>query len=298
MKAVTGESELDPPFEVLRPGMGIRNPFIFNSPHSGRVYPRAFLEAAKLDAGTLRKSEDTFVDELFTGAVALGAPLMRARFPRAFIDVNREAYELDPAMFDGRLPAFANTRSMRVAGGLGTIARIVADGTEIYRRPLSVAEGLDRIERYYKPYHRTLRELIETAHDAFGTAVLVDCHSMPSSRMTRESRNRPDFVLGDRYGTSCLSILTDVAQETLQRLGYSVARNKPYAGGYITETYGAPNTGVHALQIEINRALYMDEARYVRAGGFAWLVADLGHLCRRLISISVDALRPGRAAAE
>jgi N-formylglutamate amidohydrolase len=298
MRTAVTESELDPPFEILRPAQGMRAPFIFNSPHSGRIYPRSFLDAARLDANTLRRSEDTFVDELFTGAVELGAPLMRARFPRAFIDVNREAYELDPAMFDGRLPGFTNTRSMRVAGGLGTIARIVADGTEIYRRPLSVAEGLDRIERYYKPYHRALRELVNHAHSTFGTAILVDCHSMPSSQITRESRTRPDFVIGDRYGTSCLSILTDVAQETLQRLGYSVARNKPYAGGYITETYGNPQTGTHALQIEINRALYMDEARFTRAGGFAWLVADMAHLCRRLMAISVEALRPGRAAAE
>jgi N-formylglutamate amidohydrolase len=165
-------------------------------------------------------------------------------------------------MFDGRLPAFANTRSMRVAGGLGTIARIVADGTEIYRRPLSVAEGLDRIERYYKPYHRALRELVEprSCHLRHGGSGRLPFHALEPGDPRKP--HRPDFVLGDRYGTSCLSILTDVAQETLQRLGYSVARNKPYAGGYITETYGAPHTGIHALQIEINRALYMDEARY------------------------------------
>ncbi len=296
--ASTTDPELDPPFAVLVPPGGARVPFVFNSPHSGRVYPRAFLETSRLDAATLRRSEDTFVDELFAGAVQIGAPLMRAHFPRAFVDVNREAYELDPAMFEGRLPSFTNTRSMRVAGGLGTIARIVADGAEIYRRPLSVAEGLDRIERYYKPYHRTLRSLVEETRRTFGAAVVVDCHSMPSSRVTRENRRRPDFVLGDRYGTSCLSILTNVAQETLQRLGYSVARNKPYAGGHITETYGNPMAGVHALQIEVNRSLYMDELRYLRAGGFAWLVADITHLCRRLASVSVDALRPGRAAAE
>ncbi len=296
--ASIGDGELSPPFDLLSPASGPRSPFVFNSPHSGATYPRSFLDASRLDANTLRRSEDTFVDELFIGAVALGAPLMRARFPRAYVDVNREPYELDPAMFDGRLPPFANSRSMRVAGGLGTIARIVADGTEIYRRSLSVAEGLDRIERYYKPYHQTLREVLNKAHRQFGIAVLVDCHSMPSSQVTREGRPRPDFVLGDRYGTSCLSIITDVAQETLQRLGYTVARNKPYAGGHITETYGRPQHGMHALQIEVNRALYMDEMRYARTGGFAWLVADISHLCRRIMSISVEALRPDRAAAE
>lgn len=284
--------------QVLAPDGGIRSPFVFNSPHSGRTYPRPFLETSRLDVMTLRRSEDTFVEELFAGVVGLGAPLMHARFPRAFVDVNREAYELDPTMFDGRLPSFANTRSMRVAGGLGTIARIVADGAEIYAAPISVAEALDRIERYYKPYHRTLRSLVDRSINAFGTAVVIDCHSMPSSRVTQESRRRPDFVLGDRYGTSCTSILADVAQETLQRLGYSVARNKPYAGGFITETYGNPSQGTHSLQIEINRGLYMDEVRYVRAGGFAWLVADITHLCRRIMSVSADALRPTRAAAE
>ncbi|TCT13281.1 N-formylglutamate amidohydrolase [Tepidamorphus gemmatus] len=296
--ATPPEPELSPPFLITAPEGGTLSPFVFNSPHSGRIYPRSFLAASRLDLMTLRRSEDSFVEELFSGAVGLGAPLMQARFPRAFVDVNREAYELDPAMFDGRLPSFANTRSMRVAGGLGTIARIVADGAEIYRRPIGVAEGLDRIERYYKPYHRALRQLVEQSRRLFGTAVVIDCHSMPSARMTQEARRRPDFVLGDRYGTSCASILTDVAQETLQRLGYTVARNKPYAGGFITETYGSPATGVHALQIEINRALYMDETRYIRAGGFAWLMADITHLCRRLMSISAEALRPGRQAAE
>jgi N-formylglutamate amidohydrolase len=297
MMAIPINPELDPAHHILAPDGGIGSPFVFNSPHSGQTYPRAFLSASRLDTMTLRRSEDTFVDELFSGVVDLGAPLMHARFPRAFVDVNREAYELDPTMFDGRLPSFANTRSMRVAGGLGTIARIVADGEEIYGTPISVAEGLDRIERYYKPYHQDLRSLIDQASRKFGTAVIIDCHSMPSSRVTQESRRRPDFVLGDRYGTSCTSILTDVAQETLQRLGYTVARNKPYAGGFITETYGNPSDGLHALQIEINRSLYMDEIRYARAGGFAWLVADITHVCRRMMSISVEALRPGRAAA-
>jgi len=289
--------ELDPAHDIVVPEDGVGSAFVFNSPHSGRTYPQSFLRASRLDTMTLRRSEDTFVDELFSGVTDLGAPLMYARFPRAFVDLNREAYELDPAMFDGRLPSYANTRSMRVAGGLGTIAKIVADGEEIYGAPLNVAEGLDRIERYYKPYHRALNGLVDQAMQRFGTAVVIDCHSMPSSRVTHEARRRPDFVLGDRYGTSCTSILTDIAQETLQRLGYSVARNKPYAGGYITETHGNPGEGRHALQIEINRSLYMDELRYVRAGGFAWLVADITHMCRRLMSISVEALRPSRAAA-
>ena len=149
--------ELDPPFEILEPAV-CRAPVVFNSPHSGRVYPHAFLQAARLDLATLRRSEDSFVDDLMAGVVADGMPLMRAHFPRCFVDVNREPYELDPRMFDGRLPSFANTRSMRVAGGLGTVARVVGDAQEIYDRRLPVDDALRRIESLYKPYHRALRK--------------------------------------------------------------------------------------------------------------------------------------------
>ena len=207
----------------------------------------------------MRRSEDAFVDRLFAGAVPLGAPLMTARFPRAFLDVNREPYELDPRMFEGRLPSFVNTRSMRVAGGLGTIPRIVADGQEIYRGRLLVDEALGRVERLYKPYHRMLRHLVHRTAHAFGQAVLIDCHSMPATSLNREDVVKADIVLGDRYGTSCATLLTDLVETMLRGRGYTVGRNKPYAGGFITEHYGEPALGRHALQIEINRSLYMDE---------------------------------------
>src|SRR5215204_1075411 len=173
------KEELDPPFEIIEPSEW-RGPVVFNSPHSGSVYPRAFLTTSRLDVATLRRSEDSFVDELLLGVVSRGHPLMRAHFPRCYVDVNREPYELDPRMFDGRLPSFANTRSMRVAGGLGTIPRIVADGQEIYRGRLSVEEALGRIERLYKPYHRMLRYLVHRTAQVFGQSVLIDCHSMPA----------------------------------------------------------------------------------------------------------------------
>jgi N-formylglutamate amidohydrolase len=287
----------EPPFEILEP-QRLSAPFVFNSPHSGATYPTSFVKASKLDSLTLRRSEDTFVDELFLPAVELGAPLMRAHFPRAYLDVNREPYELDPKMFTEPLPPFANTRSLRVAGGLGTIARVVADAHEIYARPLSVEEGLARIERLYKPYHAALGELIERVRAAFGICILIDCHSMPSAGRAGEVELRPDFVLGDRYGTSCLSALTDWTQESLRRLGYVVGRNKPYAGGYITEHYGDPVKGVHALQIEVNRALYMDEARYTRARGFARVTADLAALFGQMKRLPWAPFLSGRAAAE
>jgi len=289
--------ELDPPFEVIEPAVP-QGPVLFNSPHSGSTYPRAFLANSRLDMATLRRSEDTFVDDLFAGVVAQGYPLMRAHFPRCYVDVNREPYELDPRMFEGRLPSFANTRSMRVAGGLGTVARVVGDAQEIYDRRIPVDDALARIESLYKPYHRALRRLFTALHRDFDAAVLVDCHSMPSNAGIREERARPEFVIGDRYGTACVDVVADVTEQTLRGLGYTVSRNKPYAGGFITEHYGNPAAGLHAIQLEVNRALYMDERRYVRSSGFARVAADMQTLARRIGDIPLDALRPYRAAAE
>src|SRR6202044_3279890 len=171
--------EFDPPFETTEPA-SCRGPLLFNSPHSGRVYPAEFLQTSRLDLATLRRSEDSFVGELIEGVAARGFPTIRAHFPRCYVDLNREAYELDPRMFDGRLPSFANTRSIRVAGGLGTIPRVVGQAQEIYAGQLPLDEGLQRIEQHYKPYHARLTGLIDRAQLNFGLAVLIDCHSMPS----------------------------------------------------------------------------------------------------------------------
>lgn len=261
-------------FEVLEPASQ-RIPFVFNSPHSGRSYPQAFLDQSRLDALAIRRSEDHYVDELFQNAMFLGAPMLLAHFPRAFLDVNREPYELDPRMFDGPVPPHANISSMRVAGGLGTVPRLVAENMEIYRGRFPVEEALARIETIYKPYHATLRKLIARTHVQFGLSVLIDCHSMPGNVLLPGSAQRPDFIIGDRYGTSAAAELSRMAVDLLQQLGYTVARNKPYAGGFITEHYGRPSRGLHALQIEINRGLYVDEATLVRKPGFGALVADL-----------------------
>lgn len=289
--------ELNPPFEVHEPPHW-RGPLLFNSPHSGRIYPRAFLDASRLDLVTLRRSEDTFVDELVSGVIERGYPLMRAHFPRCYVDVNREPYELDPRMFEGRLPSFANTRSMRVAGGLGTVARVVGDAQEIYDQRISVDDALQRIESLYKPYHRTLRRLFARLHRDFGAAILIDCHSMPSTTNARDDRPRADVVIGDRYGTSCVGLLSAIVEDTLRDCGYAVSRNKPYAGGFITEHYGNPASGLHTIQLEINRALYMDEKRYERAAGFARLKADLERLAANIAEIPLEELRPWRSAAE
>ena len=285
---------------VLRPAEQSL-PLVLASPHSGRDYSDDFVARSRLDARQLRRSEDAFVDELFAPAVDLGLPLLRALFPRAYVDPNREPFELDPAMFIDALPDYANTRSPRVAAGLGTIARVVANGAEIYREKLTVAEALQRIRSYYWPYHKALRELIDDTLGRFGVCLLLDCHSMPSGGIAPQAMNgtskgrtavgggkaagRVDIVLGDCHGTACSPAVVERATEVLKRLGYRVSRNQPYSGGFVTRHYGRPAEGLHALQIEINRALYMNEGTYRHADGFqavardmATLVADLGAL--------------------
>lgn len=289
--------ELTPPFTVMKQRVP-STPVVFCSPHSGRVYPRSFLAASRLDAHGLRKSEDCFVDELLQPVAAQGAPLIAARFPRAFIDVNREPYELDPELFNEPLPSFANTQSVRVVGGLGTIARIVADGEDIYRERISVADAMLRIERLYKPFHQSLAGLLEDARRRFGIAILIDCHSMPSASIGQPAASRPDFVLGDRFGASCDAKLTRYLKEQLVASGYEVHLNRPYAGGFITEHYGRPVKGCHALQIEINRALYLDESTLQRTPSFNALQNDLGVVLGRVLAVLPDLLRGRAAAAE
>jgi N-formylglutamate amidohydrolase len=289
-------TELLPPYVVNAPDpQGA--PFVLCSPHSGRIYPRAFLELSRLSPLSLRKSEDCFVDELFMPIAAEGVPLIAARFPRAFLDLNREPYELDPELFIEPLPDFANTQSVRVAGGLGTIARIVADGEEIYRSRLPLASGLQRVEQFYIPFHAALAELIETTRSRFGYAILIDCHSMPSASMAPAGGPRPDIVLGDRFGASADCKITRFLKDALSGLGYEVQMNRPYAGGYITEHYGRPARDVHAVQIEINRGLYLNELTLRPTGGFAELQRDLQSLAAPLFT-ELPALLERRAAAE
>lgn len=241
-------------------------PLVFASAHSGRNYPAEFVAAARLDALALRRSEDGFVDELFAAAPSFGAPLLAATFPRAFCDANRERWELDPGMFEERLPPWVNTTSSRVGAGLGTIARVVASGEAIYRRKLRFAEAERRVRLYWEPFHAALCDLVEATRQQFGVCLLVDCHSMPGNCA---APNAPaDFVLGDAHGTACAAEVTRRAEQALADQGYRVRRNDPYAGGYITRHYGRPREGLHALQIEVCRPLYMDEASMTKLPGF------------------------------
>ena len=283
-------ARLEPPFEIIAPREQTAA-LVVASPHSGDRYPPEFVSRSRLDFATLRRSEDSFVDALFAAAPDHGAPLLRALFPRAFIDPNREPFELDPAMFDGKLPDYVNSRSPRVAAGLGTIARVVANGEAIYRGKLDFAEAERRVAQCYRPYHQALRGLVDRTRDRFGVATLIDCHSMPSvgGPMERDpGANRVEFILGDCHGVSCDRRLIDLADRMLRSLGYTVARNAPYSGGFTTQHYGRPAEGVHALQIEINRAIYMDEANYTPLPGFQTLQRDLGSLLEALAALDLS----------
>jgi len=257
-------------------------PLVLASPHSGTEYPANFLAVSRLDPVSLRRSEDSFVDELFGAGPRLGAPLLSARFPRAYVDVNREAYELDPDMFVDALPKFVNAGSPRVRMGLGTIARIVASGEEIYAKKLCFAEAQRRIEQLYRPYHRALRGLVEETAALFGGYLLIDCHSMPSGGDSARERSGADIVLGDCHGVSCGPQFVDAARRFLVERGFAVAINAPYAGGFTTGHYGRPSVQRHALQIEVNRALYMNERDYQRKDYFPRLVQDLAELVDHL----------------
>ena len=278
--------------EILVPAEQLL-PLVVSSPHSGDHYPAQFLAASRLDPLMLRRSEDSFVDELFGEAPRLGAPLLRALFPRAYVDPNREPYELDPCMFEDALPDYANTRSPRVAAGLGTIPRIVANGADIYQKKLNFSEALARLRSHYWPYHAALARLIETTRDSFGYCLLIDCHSMPSARRNGDAglSSRVDVVLGDCHGGACAGIVSDTAARTLKALGYVVARNRPYAGGHVTNHYGRPDQAVHALQIELNRALYMDEQRIRRGNSMARIARDMKHLLTALAAIEAERLK-------
>jgi len=271
------------PFRIARPKEQTA-PFVFASPHSGRLYPADFVARSCLTPLALRRSEDAFADELFESAVEWGAPLIAARFPRVFLDVNRAASELDHSMFDDALQVEVGAPSARVAAGLGVIPRIVRDGAEIYRGRLSPADAEERLARLYRPYHAALTGLIDETRARFGVAILVDCHSMPAAASI------PDIVLGDRYGASASSALMRHAELALEAFGFSTARNTPYAGGYTTLLYGRREQGVHALQIEVNRTLYLDEARIERLACFAETRARLGKALGKLVAVDANML--------
>ncbi len=243
-------------------------PVVFSSPHSGADYPQSFVSQSLLDRHAIRSSEDAFVDHLFSAAPQYGAPLIAARIPRAYIDLNRAADELDPAVIEGidRAP-----HNPRVSSGLGVIPRVVAGGRAIYRGKLPRAEADQRIARYWVPYHATLKTLLDESLAQFGEAVLIDCHSMPHEAIEAHARPghpRPDVVLGDRFGAAAGRDVVDRIEAAFAAAGLRTARNAPFAGAYIAQAHGRPSRRQHVVQIEIDRALYMDESRIVRRPDF------------------------------
>lgn len=241
---------------------------VFASPHSGAHYPSDLLQATALDEKTLRSSEDAFVDQLFAKAPNIGAPLLAARYPRAYVDLNRGRDEFDPALINDVPRKAINPR---VASGLGVIPRVVANGRAIYRGKIPLAEAESRLENVWHPYHAELSRLLSEARARFGEVLLVDCHSMPHEAIDSVATGRkcPDVVLGDRFGASADGALVEVIESALSASGLYVARNAPFAGAYTAQTYGRPSHGQHVIQIEIDRALYMDERQITPRPDFA-----------------------------
>ena len=241
---------------------------VFSSPHSGAAYPAEFLAQSLLDAKTIRSSEDAFVDELFAAAPDFGAPLLAARTPRAYVDLNRGIEELDPALIDG---VGRRAHNPRVSSGLGVIPRVVSNGRAIYRGKISKVEADARLKDNWVPYHAELKRLLTEAKRRFGEAILIDCHSMPHEALDPVSPPggpRPDVVLGDRFGAAASHELVDRIESIFSGAGLIVARNTPFAGAYITQSYGRPTQNCHAVQVEIDRSLYMDERLICRRPDF------------------------------
>lgn len=277
-RPVPADRSGDAPFMVIEP-LRRTAPIVFASPHSGRRYPETLLSQTRLTLQSLRRSEDAFVDELFAGAAAHGAPVLCATIARAYVDLNRDPTELDPDMFHDGPPRGAFPLSPRVQAGLGAIPRIAGDGDEIYRRRLPIAEAERRLATVHRPYHTMLETLVAETQALFGCAILIDCHSMPSCARGPQA---PDIVLGDRFGASCHPELTAFVEHTLRGMGYKVARNAPFAGGHTTQMYGRPRSGVHALQIELDRGLYLQERSLTRSGAFSKVRADMTRLAEAL----------------
>ncbi|MFN4025747.1 MAG: N-formylglutamate amidohydrolase [Hyphomonas sp.] len=259
---------LEAPFRLETP-QGPAAPVIFASPHSGSLYPRNMVEALCVPLIDVRRTEDAFVDELFASAPAHGASLLAACYARSVVDLNRDPHELDAAMFFDGPPRVCALPTPRVEAGLGCLPRVGAKGEAIYARLLYRAEGEQRLAGVHDVYHGELSVQLDHLRSQHGQALLIDCHSMPSQQPGR--RNLADIVLGDRFGSSCDPRLMNRLERVFRNHGLTVARNAPYAGGYTTRRYGRPKRGIHAVQIEINRGLYMDEQHVTRSGGFARL---------------------------
>jgi len=273
-----------PAFDLILP-LRRTTATVFASPHSGRDYPEAFVARSVLDRRAIRSSEDAFVDRLFDCAPDQGAPLLAARAPRAYVDLNRGPEELDPALIEGVPRVAVNPR---VASGLGVIPRVVAGGKAIQRGKLTRAEAEARLAHAWHPYHDALQDLLREARSGFGAALLIDCHSMPHEAIACHGgpgRTPPQVVLGDRHGAACEAGVMATVEAAFLRAGFAVARNTPFAGAFVSQCYGRPSVGQHVVQVEIDRSLYMDEARIIPSPGFEGTRARLGQVVAELADL-------------
>lgn len=279
---------MDRPYHLTMPGW-LTSRAVFSSPHSGSDYPSGFMARALLDPVAIRSSEDAFVDQLFNHASKVGAPMLMARYPRAFVDLNRAINELDPALVSGAEHIGSNPR---VAAGLGVIPRVVGEGRAIQSGKITMEEAEGRLRTAYKPFHAILEQVLRQQRKRFGSAILFDCHSMPHDALSSAPLvhgRRPDIILGDRFGAACGHWLIDAAIGIFTAEGFVVARNAPFAGGYITQHYGRPSSGIHALQIEVDRSLYMDERTISPHSGFRDVKARLVRVVTALAQVADQA---------
>lgn len=253
---------------------------IVNSAHSGRLYLGSFVQSSQLSLTSLRSSEDAYVDQLFDAAPALGVPMLSAVMPRAYVDLNRASDELDPAVIEGLR---RSNVSPRIASGLGVIPRVVAEGREIRRGKMSLMNAKTRLARYYWPYHQELVHLMDVTRNSFGSALLLDCHSMPSQSGDVGAIGY-DIILGDRFGASCSGEYVDVLESLFADVGFRVGRNAPFAGAFIAQRYGAPSSGHHVIQIEVNRGLYLDEREIKPKAEFASVKRKLTSVLEQMIA--------------
>jgi len=283
-----------PPPYILHSAKGEISPFIFAAPHSGRYYPPDFQARSALATIDLQRSEDAFVDLLFQDVTTFGGTQLVATHARAYLDLNRATNELDATMFAPRLNTKNLNTSQRVKVGLGLIPRIIAEGVPIYKGLLPAREVEKRLTSVHTPYHHKLSQLLTARRKDFGLAYLIDCHSMPSeNNHGRKTRSQSvDIVLGDSWGSACTRDLTSLAEELFIAAGFRVRRNVPYSGGYSTVHYGNPAQNIHALQIEINRAIYMDEASQTRLPEFDPLRETIGNVCKQIIRRSKMLTQP------
>jgi N-formylglutamate amidohydrolase len=270
-------------FSIEEP-VAVVSPAVFASPHSGRLYPKGFLESARASMLDLRRIEDAYVDRLLADVHGSGAPVICGLVARGYVDLNRAESEMDPAMFEDPSPSWFSQRSPRVEAGLGCIPRVAYNGAPIYDRRLRRDEAERRLDHVYRPYHRALEALLRRAQAMFGQAWLIDCHSMPAE--TEAGGRSPDIVIGDRFGASCSPGLADLVEQLFRNRGYTTARNSPYAGGFATLAHGQPGLGRHALQIEVRRRLYLDETTVEPHDGFLTLRRDLGEIAEEICAFA------------